>query len=264
MPAPKPRSSLGIQSIEVGGRLLRAFVATSEATSLTELAAAAGMSPSKAHRYLASFIRIGLVAQTASNGRYDLGPLASELGFNALRRLDIFELGQDAVDALCEATGITSSLTIWTERGPTIIRWSKSRHPVDVSFRLGEPLPVLASANGLIFAAYLPRGQTQRLIDIELADHRGLMPAAKPRRLAALEASLAAIRANRLAVADGTASYSVSALSAPVFDQNNQLAAAITVVGVKGSIDLSPRGPPALTLSRIADGLSRRLGAPNQ
>jgi DNA-binding IclR family transcriptional regulator len=262
MSPPKSHNSLGIQSIEVGGRLLRAFVSTTGPASLTELAAASGMSPSKAHRYLASFIRIGVVAQHESNGRYDLGPLASELGFTALRRLDIFELGQDAVNELCDATGITSSLTIWTERGPTIIRWSKSRQPVDVSFRLGDPLPILASANGLIFAAYLPRSQTQRLIDNELAAAPGLAQAARFRNIADVEAVVAEIQANRLAVADGTANYSVSAISAPVFDQNSQVAAALTVVGVKGFIDLSLSGQPAVTLRRIADGLSRRLGGP--
>jgi DNA-binding IclR family transcriptional regulator len=257
----KPGNSLGIQSIEVGGRLLRAFVSTTAPTSLTELAAAAGMSPSKAHRYLASFIRIGLVKQSELNGRYDLGSLVSELGFTALRRLDIFELGQDAVTELCEATGITSSLTIWTDGGPTIIRWCKNRQPIDVSFRIGEVLPVLASANGRIFAAYLPRSRTERLIAGELAANAEAPESGGLRSLAEVEAAVREIRANRLAIADGSAHPSVSAISAPVFDQNNHVAAGLTVVGVKGFIDLSLDGQPARTLRRIADALSRRLGA---
>ena len=53
----------GIQSIEVGGQLLRALVRSGEPMMLRDLAAAAGMPPAKAHPYLVSFARLGLVEQ---------------------------------------------------------------------------------------------------------------------------------------------------------------------------------------------------------
>ena len=50
----------GVQSVEVGARLLKAIGAASAPLMLKELAAAARMPPAKAHRYLVSLARCGL------------------------------------------------------------------------------------------------------------------------------------------------------------------------------------------------------------
>ena len=51
----------GIQSVEVGGQLLRALAHHGRPLALKDLARDAGMSPAKAHPYLVSFGKIGLV-----------------------------------------------------------------------------------------------------------------------------------------------------------------------------------------------------------
>ena len=51
----------GIQTIEVGGRLLLALAHHGQPLALKDLAQAAAMSPGKAHPYLVSFIKLGLV-----------------------------------------------------------------------------------------------------------------------------------------------------------------------------------------------------------
>ncbi|MDU0955905.1 MAG: helix-turn-helix domain-containing protein, partial [Bradyrhizobium sp.] len=81
------RESRGIQSIEVGGTLLQALARSGEPMMLRDLAREAGLPPAKAHPYLVSFSRIGLIEQDATTGRYELGPLALELGLISLRRL---------------------------------------------------------------------------------------------------------------------------------------------------------------------------------
>ena len=53
----------GIQSVEVGGQLLRALADGDGPMMLRDLARNAGMSAAKAHPYLVSFMRIGLVEQ---------------------------------------------------------------------------------------------------------------------------------------------------------------------------------------------------------
>ena len=53
----------GIQSIEVGGQLLVALADSGSAMSLKQLAEAAHMTPAKAHPYLVSFGKLGLVTQ---------------------------------------------------------------------------------------------------------------------------------------------------------------------------------------------------------
>jgi hypothetical protein len=81
-------SRAGIQSVEVGFELLNAMAEASGPMMLRDLAAAAGMSAAKAHRYLVSFQRMGLVAQDPVSTRYDLGPAALRLGLASLSRID--------------------------------------------------------------------------------------------------------------------------------------------------------------------------------
>ena len=65
----------GIQSAETGVRLLEALERANGPLALKDLSARADLDPSSAHRYLASFVRCGLVRQEP-DARYDLGPLA--------------------------------------------------------------------------------------------------------------------------------------------------------------------------------------------
>ena len=66
----------GIGSVEVGGQLLRALTESDGPMMLRDLAASAGMTAAKAHPYMVSFMRLGLVEQDRASGRYELGPLA--------------------------------------------------------------------------------------------------------------------------------------------------------------------------------------------
>ena len=48
--------------------------------SLTNIAAACGMQPSKTHRYLVSLVRAGLIAQSPDSGLYDWAGAAPSRG----------------------------------------------------------------------------------------------------------------------------------------------------------------------------------------
>ena len=74
----------GIQSVEVGFLLLEGLTRSRGPLMLKDLAASAGMSAAKAHRYLVSFQRLGLVVQDSRTAHYDLGPAALKLGLASL------------------------------------------------------------------------------------------------------------------------------------------------------------------------------------
>ena len=66
------RERQGIQSIEVGSTLLEALARARGPLSLRDLSHEAEMSPSKAHRYLVSLLRSGLVLQDPTTNLYDV------------------------------------------------------------------------------------------------------------------------------------------------------------------------------------------------
>ena len=90
----------GIQSIEVGGQLLLALTVHGAPMMLRDLAREAGMPPAKAHPYLVSFGKLGLIEQDPLTGRYELGPLAMQMGLITLQHMDALRLATREIAAL--------------------------------------------------------------------------------------------------------------------------------------------------------------------
>ncbi|MEO8409586.1 MAG: IclR family transcriptional regulator [Propionivibrio sp.] len=250
----------GIQSIEVGTRLLRALAAHGRAMMLRDLAKNAGMPAAKAHRYLVSYMRMGLVEQDANTGRYDLGGFALELGLASLARLDPVRLAAPILDDLCERIGETVALAMWGNHGATCVRWIEAGGPITVTLRTGVVLPLTASATGLAFAAFYRSSYLKKGLDIELR----AAAAASNTSLAAVTRELGVrldeIRQHGLARASGSLTPGINGFSAPVFDHSGHMVAAITALGTIGHFDMSWESPLARSIKDAAQMLSRRLG----
>lgn len=260
----KKNTSAGIQSVEVSAPLLRVLAASTGPMTLTSLAAAAGMTPSKAHKYLASLIRIGLVSQSNPTGRYSLGSFATELGFAALRRVDVVDISRETLEDLRDELDLTTVLTIWGTHGPTLVRKIQNRQPVSLFVQLGTVMPLLTSSTGRVFAAFLDPQITQPFIDQELALRKG--PAAKAglTKSGDVEKLLVKVRKDRMAVIAGLVHSGVAGMSAPVFDGSGELVAALNLVGMDGLLDTRVDGAPGRALAAAAERLSRQLGSPLQ
>src|SRR5882757_11197006 len=74
----------GIQSVEIGMRVIEALRAAGGPLVLKDVARAADLPTSNCHRYLVSFVRTGFVIQDAHSGRYDLGSRVVQAGLAAL------------------------------------------------------------------------------------------------------------------------------------------------------------------------------------
>src|SRR3954469_25312198 len=166
---PVVKERAGIQSVEVGFALLDVLSKAQGPLMLRDLAAAAGMSAAKAHRYLVSFQRLQLVAQDEGSTRYDLGPAARKLGLASLSRLDAVKLARRRVAALMDGVGHTVALAVWGNHGPTIVHWEESPQAVTVNLRLGDVMPLLSSATGRCFAAYVSKDAIAPMLREEIA-----------------------------------------------------------------------------------------------
>lgn len=251
----------GIQSVEVGFALLDGLTRSRGPLMLKDVAAAAGMSAAKAHRYLVSFQRLGLVTQDPRTTRYDLGPAALKLGLASLARLDAVRLARERMPALMESIGHTLALAVWGNHGPTIVHWEESPQAVTANLRLGDVMPLLSSATGRCFAAYLPPEVVAPLLQEELARGAALHRTDLPTSPAAVEALLAEVRAQGAARVVDTLLPGIVAFCAPVFDAGGHLALGITTLGSVATFDPQWNGAIDTPLRAAAAQLSRDLGA---
>lgn len=252
--------SAGIQSVEISALLLRALAATSRPMTLTNLAKDSHMSLSKAHKYLASFIRIGLVRQDGASGRYMLGRFAAEIGFAALRSIDVVDISQQTLDTLRDRLDTTAALSVWGTQGPTVVRKALNQQPVSLLVQLGAVMPLLSSSTGRVFAAYLDRRKTRAMIDRELADRKGAAAKGGLRSLRDVEKLLAKIEKDGMAVGVGLMHPGVVGMSAPIFDIHGDIVATINLAGMNGIIDPRPQSRARRALLAAAADLTHQLG----
>lgn len=250
----------GIQSVEIGYRLLEVLGDSPGAKSLRDLAHDARMSPSKAHRYLVSLIKCGLVIQDQATSRYDIGESAIRLGLAALNRRTAVRLSTEAAIELNQRLDKTVLVSIWGERGPTVIGWYDASQIVICNINIGSIFPLLRTATGRVFLAYLPRSITASIIDRELADAPAASVGWRIRNASDVDRLIQEVRRQRLGITREEFLPGLSAIAAPVFDHQGRIVAALAILGGRGSIeDLHP-GSTADHLRAAANDISQRLG----
>lgn len=219
----------GVKAVESAGRILEVLARAQKPVALRELATGGHMSPGKVHRYLASFLTSGLARQDPDTRRYSLGPLAMRLGLAALKSHqplhDAILLQRELRNHLDE----TLVLSVWGDHGPTIVHVEESSQPIIMTMRIGAALPILATATGLVFAAFLPGHFTEPLIMASLKAKGDFNLFA--RDSASIARLINQVREQGYAYNEGHLMPDVSALAFPLIDRLATLVAVLAVVG---------------------------------
>lgn len=252
------RQQRGIQSIDVGMRVLQALVREWRPMSLTHLAERAQMPPSKAHPYLVSFIAAGMVKQNPQTGHYELGPMALQMGLAALQQLDPLAEAVQEGRALAQATDLSVALVIWGQLGPTVVRIFEPRYPMHFNLRVGTVMALLNTVTGRAFAAFMP----EKLVRSVLADEHARVTGGSSAGLdlPEMQQQLQTVRRDGMARGVSLPLPGVNSLSAPVFDADGRMALAITLIGPSAVFDSEIDGPAGQALRASADRVSNRLG----
>lgn len=239
--------SSGVQAVEIGAKVLRALVMAGRPVPLKMVTNAVGMPRAKVHRYLASLVRCGLACQEELTGHYGLGPFAVQMGISSLGTLDSDALGRQAIRELRDSLGITACLCVWGE-GPTVIAVEAAESAVFVGLRAGSRLPLIGSATGHVFMAYLPARVW-----------RPYVPSEKKGQPVD-QSLLDNILKSRIAGVSDQVMTGMSGFAAPVLNHTGAICATLTLAGPTGTFDEALNGKVARALLLRADQLSARLG----
>lgn len=260
-PPPEEKTSRGIQSVETASLILSAMARHVQPMALRELARAAGMSVGKAHPYMVSFAKVGFVTQHADSGRYELGPLALQLGLARLQRLDPVKEATPRIAELAAEIQQGVALAVWGTFGPTIVRLEEPAQPLHVNMRTGTVMSLVHTATGRLFAAYMAPAQIADALALD--DSPSLHPGRKAgRRITpdALQAAVEETRRHGLSRSLSQPIPGIDALCAPVFDSAGHLALGILATGPSATFDAEWDGPVATALRRCAAQVSYQLG----
>jgi DNA-binding IclR family transcriptional regulator len=253
------KAQRAIQSVEVGGRLLLALGKSLGPMTLKDLAARAGLPPSRAHPYLVSYGRLGLVQQDAASGLYALGPAALQLGLTALQQCDPIRAVEPVAAALAAQTGQAVAVAVWGNFGPTIVRMIDARQPLHVAMRAGTVMSLFGTATGRAFAAVMAPGQiSHALAGTALGGQDAAVHPVDPQadRAAAQED----YARHGCARAVGRPIPGVNAFSAPVFNHDGEPVLVLTLLGHQDHVPAAWSSAMAVAVKHAAAEVSARLG----
>ena len=248
----------GVQSVTVAARILNALAKAGGRVALKTLATETGLARAKVHRYLRSLRTAGLVAQQPDTSLYQLGPQAIAIGLAALRGVNPVAEVCNALPALRDDINQTVTAAVWSEAGPILVAMQESDHWLTMNIRIGSRLPVLSTAIGRIFLAYLPEADVAALVAAEQKTalaHGTELPS--PDEMRDLTAE---IRRRRLVRVPSPLVPGIDALAAPVFDFTNKLVAVVCVVARSEAKITGWSGSAVRALTETAAEISARLG----
>jgi DNA-binding IclR family transcriptional regulator len=244
--------SAGVQSVEVGLALIKPLINAGRPLPLKTIAQAAGLAPPKAHRYLVSLIRAGLIERVSGSRYYVLGPLAVEIGLAALGMVDQDGTARQAVTDLALQTGVTCCTTAWVNEAVVVTAVEFGIGVIFTGVRLASRLTLLRSASGRVFLSYLPRERTARALAAELS--RDTLSNDDVERI------ISETRRDGMSSAYNLVVSGMSGLAVPVFDHTGNIVYTITMTGQTDQHDFKIGSALAQQAIATAAELSSRLG----
>lgn len=216
-----------IQSVSIATRFLMVLANAESELALGEVARRTGTGGSTAHRYLQSLVKEGLARQDPASGLYDLGSAALSIGIGALKRVDAVEIAAQRMKALTHSHALSGGVAIWTDRGPTLVRWYRSAYFSINPLALGDILPLDNTACGLVFQAFLPKATIDAARRQQPAHFRGKPPG---------RAVLDEVRERCWSEMTSHLLSNVTGQAAPVFDAQQEIVCAVTTVSDLGQL----------------------------
>ncbi|NIE68552.1 helix-turn-helix domain-containing protein [Burkholderia sp. Ax-1719] len=254
------RAQRGIQSVEVGARLLRVLADARVPLAPTDLAAAGDIASSQAHAYLVSLTRLGLIKRDALSGRYEAGPLALRLGLLHLAQQPALREAVPHAAALAQAHNCSVALCIAGPQGPTIVRYEHASLPLHVNLHVGTVMSLPATSTGRVFGAFLDDATLRAMWANQTAQPvwRGTAAAEDiPAPDAAFSATLDTIRARGFEIGIDAPSPGVSSVCVPVFDAQRTLRLTLTAIGASGALDVRVDGKLVHALRDAAQAIAQ-------
>jgi IclR family transcriptional regulator, KDG regulon repressor len=244
------------RTLEKGLSLLGLFDVDHPEWTLRELREQAGLPKATTRRLMKTLEASNWVAYDSEAGTYHLGSAVLRALYLATSHNELVRIGHPFLVQLEEETNETSCLTVWTEQGALIIDTVPTTRPFKPRTWVGMLLWGTGSADAQVLVAFGSE-HTRRSMLAALQKARTEKTVVDPEALAE---RLAHVRRDGVVVEQEEWLEGAAGVAAPVFDQNGQLRAAVSLVPpIERFSDAEVRDYVA-AVKRTAASLSAELG----
>jgi IclR family acetate operon transcriptional repressor len=227
-------------------------------TTVTEMSAELAVHKSTVFRLLATLESRGLVDQTASRGRYQLGYGVVQLAAGATRKLDLSVISRRICEALAEEVGETVDIAIPDgDAVLTIDQVIGSAAMATVNW-VGRRTPLHATSTGKVFLAHMSDAERAQTLPARLERFTENTITSRRR----LEDELEAVRTQGYGYTLEEYEIGLAAVAAPIRDIDDHIVASVSLSGPNFRINPDTIPGIAEQVMAAAAEISQRNGQP--
>ena len=207
-----------------GLRVIETFTAERPRQSISEVSAACGMDRATVRRCLLTLAQEGYADY---DGKFfTLTPRVLRLGTACLATMPLPQIVQPMLDALSEAIGESSSVSILDGDEIVYVARAAQRRVMSIALMPGSRLPAFCTSMGRVLLAARPEAEVRALLEATP------LPARTPKTLTdpgAILAELARVKAQGYAVIDEEVELGLRSLAVPLVSARGRTIAALNV-----------------------------------
>lgn len=223
-----------IEALARGLDVLRVFSAQCPRPTLSQVAAASGLTRPTARRFLLTLRELGYVRP--AGGGFELTPRVLDLGMACIGSQTLWDLARPHLAALVARTGESSSMTELD--GSDIVYTARVAVPKIIALRveLGTRFPALATSQGKVLLAAMSLERAAEVLAVP--SRSGVRPWAGPPAAAQLHDLLCQVHAQGWAIADNELAPGVRSIAVPVRGGSGEVRAAMNVTVNAGETEI--------------------------
>lgn len=246
-----------IQSVVHALDLLEEFRGTTDELGVTELSNRLNLHKNNVFRLLATLETKGYIEQNKATENYRLGIKTLQLGQIYIRQSGFLQQAKSVLEQLVAGVGETAYVGILKGSEAVYVDAVESNQTVRVVNRIGQQVPLHATAVGKVQAAYLSDDEIDRLLPGDLAAYTPTTLTDKKE----LKKQLKKIEVQGFAIDNEEFEREVRCAAAPVHDYTRKVVGSLAISGPAYRMtDDRLRREILPALQSAAEQLSKRLG----
>ena len=252
----KDQNGYNVRAVERALQILECFDDEHPEMGISEIAQVVRLHKATTHRIMTTLLNFGYLERAADGQRYRLGIRLIELGYTAIRRMDLRREALWHMNQVVQQWGEACDLSIYDHGDVFYIEMIPGSFALTIAAAVGQRLPVHCTASGKLFLAHAQAQELEASLQKPLAaytDHTITSPDL-------LRQHLAVIRQQGFAVDDEEFESGIRAVAAPIYSQEGRVSAAMSVPSPASRMTPERMAAIAGSLVEATRAVSRRMG----
>jgi DNA-binding IclR family transcriptional regulator len=252
----KDPTDYNVRAVERALQILSSFDDQHPERGLSDIAQEVDLHKATTHRIVTTLVNYGFLERADDNQKYRLGLRLTDLGFKAIRRMDLRREALPYMRQLTQQLQEACDLSILDRGNVFYIEFVQAERTLTVSAAVGQRLPTYCTASGKLFLANLPSNELDAILSGPMIAYTQKTITSSAR----LRQQFEEIRRQGYAVDDEELEVGICAVSAGIRNQPGNVIASISVPGPTSRMTTERIPQIAAALKETADLISRRMG----